>query len=262
MIYRESMMQIDVNNFNTNIEGRKSVLQEYYARYLTKVRGSSESTVKHYLNALNSISRRLKEKNFVSVDIYEIMDMQTLSEARDLLYEDPDFVELNNRGKRMYSAGLNNYYRFASGEGFTEINAGDGVSKKMELMDIPITPEKPHIVERIEWSRSNILREQALMFAGYACEIDQSHESFIAEKTKKAYMEGHHAIPMNNQPKFDNSLDIYANIVCLCPVCHRRIHYGIKTDRKCMMYKLYENRAERLANSGIRLSKEEFAEYA
>lgn len=255
-------MQIERVDLDTNIENRKSVLQEYYARYLTKVRGSSESTVKHYLDALNNISRRLKEKEIVSTDIYEIMDLQTLSEAREILYADPDFVELNTRGRRMYSAGLNNYYRFASGEGFVESKGVEIASQKMKLMDMPIAPEEPHIVQRTEWGRSNILREQALAFAGYACEIDKSHESFVAEKTHKAYMEGHHAIPMNNQPQFNRSLDVYANIVCLCPVCHRRIHHGIKSDRARMMNKLYEARADRLANSGIRLSREEFAGYA
>lgn len=71
-------MQIERVDLDTNIENRKSVLQEYYARYLTKVRGSSESTVKHYLDALNNISRRLKEKEIVSKDIYEIMDLLIL----------------------------------------------------------------------------------------------------------------------------------------------------------------------------------------
>lgn len=67
------MMQIEL--LDANYESRKSVLQEYYARYLTKVRGLSESSVKHYLDALNNISRRLKEKEIVSSDIYEIMDL-------------------------------------------------------------------------------------------------------------------------------------------------------------------------------------------
>lgn len=129
-------------------------------------------------------------------------------------------------------------------------------------MDIPIALDQPHAVQKIEWARSNILREQALVFAGYACEIDKRHESFIAEKTNKAYMEGHHAIPMNNQPRFKHSLDVYANIVCLCPICHRRIHHGIEIDRIHMMNTIYAKRADRLANSGIQLSQEEFAQFA
>ena len=209
-------------------------LKEYYGRYLTEIKELSDSSVKHYYGALNNISRRLKRKGLVERDIYEIMDLETLEAIRAVLFADPDFVELNTRGRRMYSAGLNNYYRFASGEGFVE-ESSLGLVDPMRLMDIPIAPEESYIVQRTEWPRSNIIREQALSFAGYKCEIDKCHESFVAENTKKAYMEGHHAIPMNNQPNFDHSLDVYANIVCLCPICHRKIHHGLKNDRIRMM---------------------------
>ena len=244
-----------------NSDSRKSILQTYYARYLIEIRGLSDASVKKYLNALNNISQKLKGMDVVESDIYEIMDLDELSNARNVLYDDPGFISLDTRGNRMYSAGLNNYYRFASGEGFVEKRYADSTDQ-MKKMDIPIAPEMPRTISRVEWNRSNILREQALLFANYACEINQSHKSFVAEHTQKTYMEGHHAIPMNNQPQFNNSLDVYANIICLCPICHRRIHYGLKADRIHMMYMLYEKRADRLANSGIRLSKEEFAQYA
>ena len=244
-----------------NGKHRKSVLQKYYSRYLTDVRKASTSTVRHYITALNNISNRLKAKDIVKVSIYEIMDLNELAEIRKVLLSDPEFLAQDSRGNRMYSAGLNNYYRFASGEGFID-NRGIEISSAIELMDIPITVSEPNIVSHVEWSRSNILREQVLSIAGYSCEIDRNHRSFIAEKNNKAYMEGHHAIPMKNQPQFENSLDVYANIICLCPTCHRRIHHGLHADRIHMMNMLYESRADRLANSGIRLSREEFAAYA
>ena len=240
---------------------RRTVLQEYYARYLTEIRGSSASTVKHYIDALNNISRKLKAMEIVSSDIYEIMDLKELADARRKLFADPAFIAQDTRGRRMYSAGLNNYYRFASGEDFADKTA-IGDKSRMDVMDIPIVPSLSQKVTRVEWSRTNILREQALASAGYACEIDKEHWSFIAERTNRAYMEGHHAIPMNNQPKFENSLDVYANIVCLCPICHRKIHYGIKNDRIQMMHILYSMRADRLANSGICLSMDEFVSFA
>ncbi len=152
----------------------------------------------------------------------------------------------------MYSAALNNYIRFASGEDFTAMFG------KMGQMDTPLKPEPPTTVERSEWKRSNILRIQTLVSADYKCEIDTQHDTFIAEKTRKPYMESHHAIPLSRQPHFENSLDVYANLVCLCPICHRKIHYGIQTEREAMIKHLYHNRAERLANSGIRLSQLEF----
>ena len=235
---------------------RSSALKEYYSHYLQVVRGLTLSSAKHYLDALNNISRRLVSKQLVQTDIYEITDLDSLESVREILYADPEFVELNERGKRMYSAGLNNYIRFASGEDYASMFG------KMETMDIPLKPETPITVEQTVWKRSNILRIQALVSADFKCEIDNRHETFIAEKTGKPFMESHHAIPMRQQPHFDNSLDIYANLVCLCPVCHRRIHYGTKSDREDMIRTIYQKRSNRLANSGIILSQAEFIEFA
>ena len=60
-------------------ENRTSVLKEYYSRYLTEIRGLKDSSVRHYLDALNKISRRLKSKDIVKTDIYEIMDLNELT---------------------------------------------------------------------------------------------------------------------------------------------------------------------------------------
>ncbi len=39
-----------------------NVLKEYCIRYLTEVRGASESTINHYLGALRTISKYLVER--------------------------------------------------------------------------------------------------------------------------------------------------------------------------------------------------------
>lgn len=232
----------------------ESILKEYYARYLIDVRNLKMSSVRHYFDALNNISKRLKEKNLVKRDIYEIGDLRQLLEIREILFRDSEFIELNERGKRMYSAGLNNYCRFASGQEFQKAR------EKIIFLDIPVEPESAIMLEKNIWKRSGIMRTQAIEFADYSCEIDGKHKSFIAERNKKPYMEGHHAIPMKLQPKFDKSLDVYANIICLCPICHRKIHYGLLENRKQMMGKIYEDRSERLAHCGIKLSKQEFTQ--
>ena len=241
-----------MKNSQANSPDRTYALKEYYARYLQTVRGLTMTSVRHYLDALNNISRRLISKRLVQADIYEITDLDYLESVRDILYADPEFIELNERGKRMYSAGLNNYIRFASGEDYSSLFG------KMETMDIPLKPDAPVTVEQTVWKRSNILRIQTLISADFKCEIDGGHKTFIAEKTGKPYMESHHAIPMRQQPHFDNSLDVYANLVCLCPVCHRKIHYGIRTERISMIQRIYQNRSERLSKSGIHLTQSEF----
>lgn len=242
------------NDFETNdtTVNRSLMLKEYYSRYLSEIRGVSQSSVKHYQDALKHISRRMKEKGWINEDIYEIMDLEYLNHLRDLLYQDPDFVALNKRGNQMYSVGLNHYCSFASG---TDLQ---NKKEQIKKLDIPFEPEEPIVIPQTVYRRSNILRTQALNIADYSCEIDQSHKSFIAENNNKPYMEGHHAIPMKLQKQFDHSLDVYANIICLCPICHRKIHYGLLEERKKMMQIIYYDRADRLANSGIKLSSEEF----
>ncbi|KAF5045273.1 hypothetical protein DSECCO2_482980 [anaerobic digester metagenome] len=227
-------------------------LKEYFGRYLVEVKGLSQSTVNHYYDALNNISRRLKEKALIHNNIYEITDLEKLAEMKEILNSDPDFISLNKRGNQMYSAGLNNYYRFACGVDFLNLQ------HKITQFDIPMSPDKPIVIEQYIWKRSNILRNQVIEFAGHSCEINHEHESFIAESTSKPYMEGHHIMPMNHQDKFEVSLDVYANIMCLCPVCHRRIHHGLKRDREEMMNQIYDERINRFANSGIKVSKREF----
>ena len=235
---------------------QQSVLKEYYARYLTEVRGLSDSSVKHYFDALNNISKRLKEKGLVTQDVYEIADLERLEYARKILYEDPDFIAMNERGKRMYSAGLNNYCRFASGEEFYEMR------EQMTVLDVPVAPEASITIEQSVWRRSGILHAQAIEIAGCACEMDPSHRTFISEVSKKPYMESHHALPMNNQKYFDISLDVYANIVCLCPVCHRQIHHGLKQDRIDMAKRIYDRRIPRLIKCGINLCEADFVKIA
>lgn len=156
----------------------------------------------------------------------------------------------------MYSSGLKKYFRFAAGEGFNEIR------QQMMVLDVPVASEAAVTIEQRVWRRSGILRTQALELANYTCEICPEHYTFIAESTNKPYMEGHHAIPMHLQDSFNVSLDVYANIVCLCPICHRQIHLGLKDDRVEMASAIYDARYFRLNKSGIILSKNDFIDIA
>ena len=226
-----------------------SILKEYYARYLNDIRKNSQSTVKHYFDALNNISRRLKEKSLVRENIYEVADIDTLFQLRDILYSDLDFIQANERGRRMYSAGLNNYCRFASGDGFSEI------AEKIKTFDVPVPKDQNLTITKTIWKRSGVLRTQAF-------ELNREHETFIAESTNKPYMEGHHALPMSLQDQFSVSLDVYSNIVCLCPLCHRKIHYGMENEKKIILDSIYAKRSSRLAKSGIRMSQDEFVRFA
>lgn len=232
------------------------VLKEYYMQYLKKIRGNSSSTITHYLSALDVISSYLIQKQKIRTTIYEITDLNNLQIIKEDLYQDPVFVDKDERGHRMYSAGLNNYCRFASGENFVSIQ------DRIPLMDItvPRNEQTLHTIE--EFKRSSILKNQTIESAGYLCEINIQHQTFISANTNHPFMEGHHAIPMKMQSQFKNSLDVYANIVCLCPICHRQLHYGLCEDKEEMLKKIYFSRSERLYHSGLKISQREFIDLA
>lgn len=103
-------------------------------------------------------------------------------------------------------------------------------------------------------------KKEAIEGAGYQCEHDSTHTTFIAKSTGQAYMEGHHLIPMKYQAQFDCGIDVYANVVCLCPTCHRLLHFGCDPDRRYAAEQLFDLRNERLIHSGIDLSKKDFLE--
>ena len=244
------------NDCSGIILDRKAVLKEYYAGYLKNVLGLSDSSVKKYIDALNHISRRLKEMGLVQLDIYEIPDLNRLHMVKEALVHDDLFQSTDKRGKNMYSSGLKHYCSFAAGNGFYKMQP------RFDSLDVPVAPEAAISVTQEVWSRSGILRTQAFEMAGYLCEMNNSHKTFISESTNKPYMEGHHALPMNAQVSFSVSLDVYANIICLCPICHRKIHYGLRDDRVSMIRQIYDQRGFRFAKSGIEISRDDFVDIA
>lgn len=228
------------------------VLLTYYAEYLKKIRKVSDSTIKHYQQAMRYISKFLVEKEKIKQSIYEIQNLDELVIIKEYLYSEPEFIELDTRGHRMYSAGFNNYFKFANGKGFENIHQQIGV------MDIEIPATNKQLLVADTWRRSSIIKMQSIESAGYECEANPTHVTFTAKSTGMPYMEGHHALPMKCQDRFKSSLDIYANIVCLCPTCHRLLHYGIASEKANVIDKIYYDRADRLAASGIKVGKNEF----
>jgi len=102
----------------------------------------------------------------------------------------------------------------------------------------------------------------ALMQANFKCQVDESHETF---KTRIGnwYMEGHHLIPctLGNaeyfKDKYGKNIDCTANIISLCPTCHRAVHFGEEQTKITILTKLYAKQKEKLANAGIPITLEE-----
>ena len=98
----------------------------------------------------------------------------------------------------------------------------------------------------------------ALIRADFKCEINPEHASFISRKTGKSYMEPHHLIPLEYWESFENSLDVEANIVCLCSNCHNEIHYGKYAAE--LIRPLYEKRKDELHSAGINIDIDSLVE--
>lgn len=236
-------------------ESKEYILKEYFARYIREVQHDKESTVKHYFEALKYISKILVARGLIKESIYEVESVNELQNLNDILDNDPEYVKTNKDGHNMYSAGMNHYIMFVRGEGFADVHG------KIKVMDMPVPKPKLIAGTTKSYVRNGIVKEQVLQEAGYLCHINPEHTTFIKVGTNHPYMEGHHAIPMGSQGQFNESLDIYANIVCLCPICHRLMHYGQPCDKKGPVDKIYADRADRLATCGIKLSMEEFEEF-
>lgn len=70
------------------------VFMTYYIKYLKEIRKVSDSTVKHYQDALRYISKYLVQKEKIKQTVYEIQDIGELEIIRTYLYTDPDFIAL------------------------------------------------------------------------------------------------------------------------------------------------------------------------
>ena len=228
-------------------------IKEYFSRYILEVKKLSSSSEYNYQRGLKKVSRGMRDLGLVEDSIYEIGTIEELDLAWQTLKEDPEFSTMDKTGHRMYSSGFSCYRKFATGELFRKYSSID-----VQTLDLPMKLEKPIKVEYKIWKRSGIMRTQTVAMADYKCNIDRGHTTFIAERTGKPYMEAHHIIPLQLQEKFSSSLDVYANLMALCPICHRKLHLGIMEERRLMIDSIYENRKERLKKCGFILGKEEF----
>lgn len=233
---------------------KQYILKEYYMSYLRNVRRVSETSVNHYIGGLSTITKMLQDRNKINDSIYEISDIQELYIIKEFLMQDSEFTIKDSTGHGMYSAALNNYIRFAEGDDYF-------IEKySYKDIDLPLKVSEVQEIKSVGYKRSSIIKNQAIKAAHYLCECDSKHTTFTAKNNNKQYMEAHHLIPLSNQKEFIYSLDVYANIVSLCPVCHRLLHYGIEKEKRDLLESLYKDRYIRLGNSGIELNKKDFLE--
>ena len=97
-----------------------------------------------------------------------------------------------------------------------------------------------------------------LVNSNWTCALDgfdgRDHTTFDTKSGNK-YLEAHHLVPMKAQKDYyPIKLDVYDNIIPLCPNCHRAVHNGSIEEKKRYLRPLYDARIEKLKEHNIDIS--------
>ena len=126
-----------------------------------------------------------------------------------------------------------------------------------ELPEFPLGPipfkEAISYKQKLQYPRSPKVNALAKSIAKYKCEYNLAHITFKSGVSGNNFVEGHHLIPIEAQPKFENSLDVPENIISLCPNCHRAIHNATVGLRNQMISRLFIKRIPELEKRGIKV---------
>ncbi len=229
------------------------MLLEYFKQYIKITRGVTDKSVGHYITGINTINALLTKYDYPIKNVFEVRSVEDLNAIFLFLTNNEEFQKKDSVGHNMYSVAFKHFYRFATED-------KEFFSSSIEAMDILVAKPQKIITTSTGWKRNQILITQAIDGAHHMCEHNHEHLTFTAKSTGKAYMEGHHLIPLKYQNRFNCGIDVYANIVCLCPVCHRLLHFGADKEKIYAAEKLYDERKDRLVHSGIDISKKDFLE--
>lgn len=140
-------------------------------------------------------------------------------------------------------------------------------NKLIPLFEIPEEPRPPKstVVDeggKERYPRSAKEAADALIRANFTCEVDPRHETFTSKVTNNQYVEAHHFVGISQHNKFPEvDLDRVANIVCLCPNCHRKIHHGTDKERLTMIEILFGKIEGRLKQVGIEVTITQLKEF-
>ena len=112
----------------------------------------------------------------------------------------------------------------------------------------------------VQYPRSKTVSRNALIMAGYKCEVDPNHKLFIRQNSNVNYTEPHHLVPLSAYRDFPSiNLDREQNVISLCSHCHNLLHYGKDIDDT--LFYLYRMRKDLLKSIGIELTYEQLKEY-
>lgn len=132
--------------------------------------------------------------------------------------------------------------------------------RESEYNNNPEPAKETRLIQTSQYQRSKKVSSNALLKAGFLCEVNAEHPVFVRKNSNDNYTEPHHLVPLFAQKDFPGvNLDREQNIVSLCSHCHNLLHYGADIDG--VLYKLYIDRKDLLQLIGIEISYEDLRKY-
>jgi 5-methylcytosine-specific restriction enzyme A len=160
----------------------------------------------------------------------------------------------NSEGKKLFqhehifTTDSGEEYFFNDDEYQKEILLSVGV----EILDTPQEKKKTKNVNgNLIYPRNPAHAKKVILDANFSCEISPEHKTFIQRFNLKPFTEAHHLIPLRYHNEFKFSLDVPANIISLCPNCHRKLHFGQLEEIESLLKFLLTNRIKRLSKCGL-----------
>ncbi|TKI22316.1 hypothetical protein FCO27_16365 [Bacillus pumilus] len=237
--------------------------QDTFAEWLRTYANIKPYSIGRYSKAIGIISSELKSYGLQSTNLFTLTDPAFI----DVILSNAEFKKKNEKGHRMYSVALNHLKKYIEYYYDSELQAelfkeeqefdkylieNPAEVSSVDIEDKPKDKPKHGLVNNKKvWRRNPKYASGAVADANYLCEFDNQHKHFISKFNGENYVEAHHLIPMQYQDQFDHSLDIHANIVSICLVCHKKIHYGRFEDKREILDKLFNSRRQRLVKGGI-----------
>lgn len=219
-----------------------------------------------HLGAKNSLGKGYEAGHIIGVKY----DFDNMPSDKEIVQDIIDLVSIYKSIKILFSnRSIEQFYDFlvAENQGLIQLNIEEeevntsnaGVVEFTEIIDEP-KAKKFAVYDNKgvrRFPRDSKVASRALIQGNYLCAYDNSHFTFKANGSENMYVEAHHLIPIGESDKFNTSIDVEANIVPLCSVCHDCIHHGQNSEKTKIITKLYNERNGRLKKAGIVVSLEQ-----
>lgn len=244
-LIRKKMNTVPVNMSATKITlGGRGELAQGYERghiYGRLYDANNLPSSKEIINDLKELLASYKEVEYM-------MGKRSVDQFNDyfLLSDDGHYLEEEQEQEENFQDNVQ-----------TALNSTDEEDADEEPLSKPAPVFDKAGKER--WPRDAQVAARALRLSNYKCAYDESHISFTSKVTGERYLEIHHLVPMKYQGEFNVSLDRTAQLLALCPTCHRQIHHGTDKEKETMLRKLFYDRREKLEKIGIEIGFKELS---